>query len=264
MFMQFKRDKRSGWRRASAVPAARPQKTYRTIWDRVRQGMAIIATSVLSVMLLASCMSSSGVHNTRPGQGTVLDRPIGAGLREVIVDLRGNPALCRETLRDRGLRATALADTREGGGCFLENGVGYGGDRTRLSQDARVTCPMAAALSAWEQQVVAPAAQRHLRADVKLVEVLSAYSCRTRYSKPGAPLSEHGKGDAIDIGGFRLSDGRTISVEHGWRGNRDEAAFLRDVRDRSCEVFNAVLSPDYNAAHYNHLHFDLGRDRLCR
>lgn len=264
MFMQFRRQQRTGWRRDRAFPAVCAKEKRRTIWDRVRQGAAIAASTVLSVMLLASCISSSVVHNTRPGQGTLLDRPVGPGLREVIVELRSDPALCRETLRDRGVRAMALADTREGAGCSLENGVGYSGDRTRLSQDARVTCPMAAALSAWEQQIVAPAAQRHLRSDVKLVEVLSAYSCRTRYSKPGAPISEHGKGDAIDVGGFRLSDGRVITVEHGWRGDRDEAAFLREVRDRSCEVFNAVLSPDYNAAHYNHMHFDLGRDRLCR
>lgn len=264
MRMRFRREQGTGWRRVRAVADARPGEKHRTIWERVRQGAAIVSSSVLSAMLLASCISSSGVHNTRPGQGTLLDRPIGPGLRKILVDLRTDPPLCRQTLRDRGIRVMALSDFRESGGCSLENGVAYGGDRTRLSQEARITCPMAAALSVWEQQIVAPAAQRHFRSDMRIVEVLSAYSCRTRYSKPGAVLSEHGKGDAIDIGGFRLSDGRTISLEHGWRGKHDEAAFLREVRDGSCEIFNAVLSPDYNAAHYNHLHFDLGRDRLCR
>jgi hypothetical protein len=233
-------------------------------WDRVRAGAAIVSSSVLSVMLLASCISASGMHNTRPGHGTVLDQPAGAALRATLVDLRNDPALCRQTLRDRGVRAMALTERRESGGCSLENAVEYTGDAARLSQAASITCPMAAAMSVWEQQIVAPAAQRRFKANVKVVEVLSAYACRTRYSKPGAPLSEHGTGNAIDVGGFRLSDGRIITVEHGWRGDREEAAFLREVRDRSCEVFNAVLSPDYNAAHYNHMHFDLGRDRLCR
>lgn len=267
MFMREWRKRQDGWERVRARPVARRSSDHRTVWDRVRQGAAIFASIVLSAMLLTSCMSTSGMRDARPGAPggrTMLDRPVGPQLRDALVSLRAEPSLCRETLRDRGVRAMALADVQANGGCSLENGVGYSGDRMRLSQDARITCPMAAAMSAWEQQIVAPAAQRYFRSNVKLVEVLSAYSCRTRYSKPGAPISEHGKGDAIDIGGFRLSDGRVITVEHGWRGDRDEAAFLREVRDRSCEVFNAVLSPDYNAAHYNHLHFDLGRDRLCR
>lgn len=265
MFMWDWRKRDDGWERVRVRPPVRRSQTKWTIWDRVRQAAAISSSIFLSVMVLASCVSTSNMRDAGPGaSGTILDRPVGPRLREALVTLRAEPALCRETLRDRGVRATALADVQTSGGCSLQNGVGYNGDRTRLSQDARITCPMAAAMSAWEQQIVAPAAQRHFRSDVKLVEVLSAYACRTRYSKPGAPISEHGKGDAIDIGAFRLSNGRTISVETGWRGDREEAAFLREVRDRSCEVFNAVLSPDYNAAHYNHLHFDLGRDRLCR
>jgi hypothetical protein len=267
MFMREWRKRQVGWRRARTPPVARGPSGHRTAWDRVRQGAAIFSSIVLSAMLLTSCISTSGMRDARPGGQsgrTMLDRPLGPLLRQALVSLRAEPSLCRETLRDRGVRAVALVEVHPSGGCSLENGVSYRGDRTRLSQDARITCPMAAAMSAWEQQIVAPAAQRHFRSNVKLVEVLSAYSCRTRYSRPGAPISEHGKGDAIDVGGFRLSNGRVISVEHGWRGDRDEAAFLREVRDRSCEVFNAVLSPDYNAAHYNHLHFDLGRDRLCR
>jgi len=233
-------------------------------WDRVRAGAAIVSSAVLAMMLLSSCMSASGIRNARPGQGTVLDQPAGAGLREALSDLRDDPALCQRTLRDRGLRATQLPEAPQSSGCSLDNGVEYQGDFAVFSQSARITCPMAAALSAWERQIVVPAAERHFRAGVKGVDVLSAYSCRTRYSKPGAPISEHGKGAAIDIGGFRLSNGRVVTVEQGWRGDSEEAAFLREVRDRSCEVFNAVLGPDYNAAHYNHLHFDLGRDRLCR
>ena len=44
-----------------------------------------------------------------------------------------------------------------------------------------------------------------------------------------------------------------------WRGRADEQAFLRRLRESACKRFGTVLSPDYNAAHYNHLHFDMGR-----
>ena len=35
-----------------------------------------------------------------------------------------------------------------------------------------------------------------------------------------------------------------------------DAAFLREVRDGACDLFATVLSPDYNAAHADHLHLD--------
>jgi hypothetical protein len=41
-----------------------------------------------------------------------------------------------------------------------------------------------------------------------------------------------------------------------WRGEGPEARFLREVRDGACGLFATVLSPDYNAAHRDHLHFD--------
>ena len=45
---------------------------------------------------------------------------------------------------------------------------------------------------------------------------------------------------------------------------RPEAAFLREVNDGACRFFNAVLGPDYNAAHRDHFHLDMGRWRVCR
>jgi hypothetical protein len=43
-----------------------------------------------------------------------------------------------------------------------------------------------------------------------------------------------------------------------------EAMFLRRVRDKGCGVFSVVLSPDYNAQHADHLHFDMGAFAICR
>jgi hypothetical protein len=58
-------------------------------------------------------------------------------------------------------------------------------------------------------------------------------------------------------------------VLRDWSGGGDKAAFLRNVRDGACDVFATTLSPDYNAAHRDHLHLDQalrGRTggRLCR
>jgi hypothetical protein len=74
--------------------------------------------------------------------------------------------------------------------------------------------------------------------------------------------SEHATGNAIDIAAFKLADGRRIVVRRDWAqpeadGVADsEAMFLRQVRDAACQEFATVLSPDYNAAHADHLHLD--------
>jgi len=53
-----------------------------------------------------------------------------------------------------------------------------------------------------------------------------------------------------------LSDGRRISVVGDWQGDDAKARFLRQVRDGACDLFATTLSPDYNAAHRDHLHLD--------
>ena len=74
-------------------------------------------------------------------------------------------------------------------------------------------------------------------------------------------LSEHAHANAIDMGGFRLADGRMISVCRLARLT-PESAFLHDIRNGGCRHIPGVLSPDYNRAHANHLHFDMGETNL--
>jgi hypothetical protein len=61
-----------------------------------------------------------------------------------------------------------------------------------------------------------------------------------------------------------LADGRRISVLRDWNDAAENGRFLKAVRDGACQQFNTVLSPDYNAAHRNHFHLDMGRWRVCR
>ena len=109
------------------------------------------------------------------------------------------------------------------------------------------------------------AASRH--SPVARVEHFGAYSCRRLYGRNEGPWSEHATGNAIDIAAFVLEDGRRIGVAGDWRNDDAEAAFLHSARDAACEVFGTVLSPDYNAAHADHLHFDQaarGFGAVCR
>ena len=117
-------------------------------------------------------------------------------------------------------------------------------------------CPVAAALLLWERDVVQPAARRLLGEPVKRIDHFGSYSCRRLYGRGEGAYSEHATANALDISGFRLASGRRISVLRDWPDAGTDAAFLHAVRDGACDVFSTVLSPDYNRAHADHLHFD--------
>ena len=94
-----------------------------------------------------------------------------------------------------------------------------------------------------------------------------AFSCRRLYGRGNGRWSEHATGNAIDLAAFVLEDGRRVSVLRDWKGDDEKAAFLRRARDEACSVFGTVLSPDYNAAHADHLHLDQaarGFGGVCR
>jgi hypothetical protein len=119
-----------------------------------------------------------------------------------------------------------------------------------------VTCPVAAALEMWRAKSVAPAAVEILGSGLARIEHLGAFNCRRMRGNGSGAWSQHATGNAIDITAFVLEDGRRISVLEDWAGNTDTSDFLRRVRDDACGVFATVLSPDYNAAHADHFHFD--------
>ncbi|MBS0534946.1 MAG: extensin family protein [Proteobacteria bacterium] len=128
-----------------------------------------------------------------------------------------------------------------------------------LTPAATLSCPIVSALDRWVSGGVQPAALRWFGSPVVEIKQISAYSCRGMVGAGTSHISEHAFGNALDIAGFVLADGRKVSVQHGWRGTPEEQGFLRDVQLYACETFNTVLAPGYNAAHYNHIHVDLMR-----
>lgn len=127
-----------------------------------------------------------------------------------------------------------------------------------------MTCRLAAGYVLWERRVLRPAARELLAADVAAVEHYGAYACRRIYGGVDGRVSQHATADALDVAAVRLRDGRRISIARDWPGEDAEARFLRRIRDGACGPFRAVLSPDYNVAHRDHLHLDQGAYRVCR
>jgi hypothetical protein len=124
---------------------------------------------------------------------------------------------------------------------------------------ATLACPIVSVLDRWLADSVQPAAQRWFGARVVEIKQISAYSCRGMNGNPGAHISEHAFGNALDIAAFTLADGRRITVKDGWRGMPEEQGFLRDVQGAACREFNTVLAPGSNVYHSDHIHVDLMR-----
>lgn len=132
---------------------------------------------------------------------------------------------------------------------------------------ATLACPVVSALDRWVTESVQPAAVRWFGEQVVAIKQISSYSCRGMNGQPGAHISEHAFGNALDIAAFTLADGRQITVREGWHGRPEEQGFLHDVQLAACEQFTTVLAPGSNVYHYNHIHVDLMRRasgrRIC-
>jgi hypothetical protein len=124
---------------------------------------------------------------------------------------------------------------------------------------ATLACPIVSVLDRWLADSVQPAAQRWFGVRVAEIKQISAYSCRGMNGNSRAQISEHAFGNALDIAGFTLTDGRHVSVKDGWKGVPEEQGFLRDVQATACQHFNTVLAPGSNVYHYDHIHVDLMR-----
>ena len=189
-----------------------------------------------------------------------LGEPIGMFTGRKLAALTGDAPACRAVLDQTGVNYTALPARNDGASCRYDDAVRFrpgGAQAIRYAPgDLGVSCPVAAALASWEWNVVQPAAREHLGGRVVAVDTFGSYSCRRLYGRSEGGWSEHATADAVDIAGFRLENGQRITVARDWTGDDPEARFLRAVRDGACRLFATTLSPDYNAAHHDHLHLD--------
>ena len=200
-----------------------------------------------------------------------LDDPIGRFTLRKLVSLSDDPGQCRALLAAAGA-ADAVAPPRTlTPDCGYADGMELAAAKGEAAFDPAgvvTRCSMAAALLIWERQVVQPAAERHFGQRVARIHNAGSFSCRRINGRSAGRFSEHATANAIDVIGFSLADGTRIGVLGDWAGTGAKALFLRDVREGACDLFATVLSPDYNAAHADHLHFDQaarGRSgfRLC-
>lgn len=215
--------------------------------------MRISFALILPMLLLSACVGPPKGH--RPtGQGQSQSLASDKETRQCVADLGRMKA-----------RYSLLPERDFGGGCSIKGSVQLFAADVPVTAVKAIRCPVARNLTLWMREDVQAAARDHLGARVTRMDSMGAYSCRRVNGAATGRLSEHATGNAIDIGGFLLSDGRRVSVKAGWSGaDTGERKFLRDIRASACKRFQTVLSPDYNAAHHDHLHFDMGGKPFCR
>ncbi|WP_396595408.1 extensin family protein [Brevundimonas sp. R86498] len=211
-----------------------------------------------------------------------LNLPVGTATAAKVADFTVGPAAaleevegatdaCIQTLRDAGVEVRRAEDVNDGGFCQVRGAVVItGGDVTPLKPGSlTMQCPLAVRYVIWDRQVLQPAAREIYGSPAAAVNNYGSYSCRRIYGSTSVTdrPSEHARANALDIGSITLADGRTVSVESDWSGRgpngTEGAGFLRRLRDGACRVFSTVLTPDYNAAHADHLHLDGAPRGLC-
>lgn len=222
----------------------------------------------VSILLLACVACQPLAQLGLDRRPVFISEPIDGTTRGRLQYAVETPQACAAWLASAGLTFRPVADRTEDTYCQV-TGAGNLVDATpRIDptlSPARpmMACDLAAAVAIWRRQSVEPAAQAILGVGVRQIDHLGVYACRGIGDPVTGRPSAHARAQAIDIAGFRLTNGRRITVEKDWNGQGPEAVFLRRVRDDACRLFGVTLSPDYNAAHANHLHLEAGRGGLC-
>jgi hypothetical protein len=172
------------------------------------------------------------------------------------------PSACRLRLTPGLAVAPSLPPIVAAGECGVDDAVQLETvimhDKTQVAvtPPAIVRCTLAETIVHWLREDVAPAV-RPLGAPLKSLDNHASYDCRGRNRVVGAKVSEHGKGNAIDIRSVRLANGQMVGFTdpHVARGVREE------LRKTACARFATVLGPGSDGYHEHHVHVDLAQRR---
>ncbi len=156
---------------------------------------------------------------------------------------------------------------RKGFSCGTEQAVVYvkGPESMRFEPAPVVSCGLALALARFER-VLNRTAKEFLGTRVVAIVQGGTYNCRSmaRFRL----VSEHSYANAIDLYGFRLADGRRVSVLRDFGSPREpaktrESRFLRELAHRLYDeqVFSVVVTRFFDELHRDHIHVDMARYR---
>jgi hypothetical protein len=178
------------------------------------------------------------------------------------------PSACRLRMTDDLAIAPSLPDIHGPGECGaddlvqLEAIVLPNRSRVAVTPPAILRCTLAEAVVQWVREDLTPLVDS-FGARLKNIENYASYDCRGRNRMLGAPLSEHGKANALDIRSLKLANGRVVQLTDVQVSRN----FRDNLRRATCARFMTVLGPGSDGFHEEHIHVDLAErssgNRLC-
>ena len=175
-----------------------------------------------------------------------------------------NDATCLKELGKRDVFFRRQGDFSEPKGCKVKSAVRLSrAGQVQLDNAPLLTCTMALQLARFSEDKLQSAARDVLGTTVKRLRHIGTYNCRSMRQFKGV-LSQHAFANAIDVSAFELANGNVINVARDWRATGAKAKFLKRVSSDACDAFHVAVSPDGDANHFNHLHWDMGPYRSCR
>lgn len=244
---------------ALLAPAAAVAKSAQRPSPAVQEAARSAAVQVpLPQPRPADAPARDAAEGAASDKGTAPDKPAAPGKSEAAAPAALPVSACRLALTDEIAVAPSIPAIHGPGGCGgddlvrLEAVVLPDKRKVALTPAATMRCPMATAIANWVRSDIVPL-ESGLGSPLVALDNFDSYECRGRNGKAGAPLSEHGRANALDVHGFKLADGRLIDLT-----DRTQPRELREtVLHSVCTRFSTVLGPDSDWYHEDHIHLDL-------
>lgn len=172
-------------------------------------------------------------------------------------EVTGNPTACDQRLGDIAA-ITPMPRLIGPGACGGRDMVQLDavllpdGSRIAVEPPAVLNCATAESFAGWLHDEAAPRLAKLGKA-LRAVENYDSYECRSRNGVPGAKLSDHAHGDAIDLRAFHLADGNRLELADV----TVDKPLREALRESACHRFTTVLGPGSDSHHDSHIHVDL-------
>ncbi len=183
---------------------------------------------------------------------------------ENIYTMSNSEAACRTRLKRLGVVFTEKSPINQSGSCRIDNPIevsGFNSGSIAFKPAATLNCQVTEAFARWIKGDLQPSSRLRYLSGINTIHNAGGYSCRTMNNRRGAKMSEHSRGNAIDVTKIVLNNGKSIVVRKPGFFSFREKGLLNSVRSDACDYFTTVLGPGYNREHADHFHFDLMQRR---
>lgn len=176
---------------------------------------------------------------------------------------------CLKALTAIGATFKEIARIDDGNGCGIDKPIALSSPLPGIEfkPEGKMRCEAALALAQWMKESVIPSAAALDNGKIVTINQASTYVCRLRNNASTGKISEHARGNAIDVASFTFENGKTIAIEPRREDPTLTGAFQRAASASACLYFTTVLDPESDAAHETHFHLDViernGGFRYC-